>query len=185
MPFKEGYKYHFAGKITVCPLANFKYILNLLSPIFLSAQPSLKVIFPPMPRHLDTPCCGNPTHSTNVCDEGYDGGLLDKITGLRKTQKQFLLEKGVQNFWLLDGVAAIQGISPLEKRDPNRESLAEIITEISLDGVHLTDRAYRNIVDTVGKIFSSLYTGKIGRKLGAYNVSDKGDVVAQLAKATG
>jgi hypothetical protein len=47
MPFKEGYKYHFAGKITVCPLANFKYILNLLSPIFLSAQSSLKIIFPP------------------------------------------------------------------------------------------------------------------------------------------
>jgi hypothetical protein len=46
LPFKEGYKYHFAGKITVCPLANFKYILNLLSPIFLSAQPNLKVIFP-------------------------------------------------------------------------------------------------------------------------------------------
>jgi hypothetical protein len=125
-----------------------------------------------MPRHLDTPCCGNPSHSTNVREEGYAGGLLDKITGLRKTQKQFLLEKGVQNFWLLDGVAAMQGISPPAKRGPNKDSLAEIITEISPDGVHLTDRAYRNIAATVKEIFSALCIGKIGKKLGACTVSD-------------
>jgi hypothetical protein len=172
MPFKEGYKYHFAGKITVCPLVNFKYILNLLSPIFLSAQPNLTVIFPPMPRHLDTPCCGNPTHSTNVREEGYAGGLLDKITGLRKVQKQFLLEKGVQNFWLVDGVAAIQGIPPTEKRGSNRDSLAEIVTEILPDGVHLTDRAYRNIAETTGKIFTALCAGNIGKKTGIDTVSD-------------
>jgi hypothetical protein len=98
--------------------------------------------------------------------------LLDKITGLRKVQKQFLLEKGVQNFWLLDGVAAIQGIPPTEKWGSNKDSLGEIITEILPDGVHLTDRAYQNIAETTGKVFDALRAGNIGKKTGTDNVSD-------------
>jgi hypothetical protein len=172
MPYKEGYRYHFAGKVTVCPDTNFKFILNLLSPIFLSAQENLKIIFPPMPRHLDTTCCKNPSHCTNVRDEGYAVGLLEKITHLRKIQKVHLLEKGVKNFWLMDGIAALQGVAPPEKRGNNRESLPDLLTAIATDGVHLTDLSYRKIAGVVNSTLISLRDGKIGKVTPLASVSD-------------
>jgi hypothetical protein len=169
--YKEGYWYHFAGKIPVCPEQNYKYILNLLAPIFLSAQDSLKVVFPPMPRHLETPCCGNPSHSTNVKDEGHSLTLLDKITGLRNTLKIFLLERGVKNFWLLDGIAAVQGIPPPEKKGSNRDSIPDVLPHLSADGVHLTDSGYRHVATTVIKTFIQLRDGKIVKLTTADSVS--------------
>jgi hypothetical protein len=94
LPYKDLKGWHYAGNITVCPDNNFKQILTALTPIFLSAQNNLKVIFPPMPRCLTGGCCSDPGHSTNVREEVYGTALLDKLTALRgmvkkKSQRQW------------------------------------------------------------------------------------------------
>jgi hypothetical protein len=171
LPYRDGTGYHYAGKITVCPDPNFKHILGMLQPIFLSAQNNFKVVFPPMPRYLGGGCCKSPAHGTNVRDENYAVTLLEKLTNLRGTLKKSLGEMGVQNFWVLDGLAAMQGIAPPEKRGSNRDSLPDLLSSIGPDNVHLTPKAYQNIAKTVGQIFVGLRDGKLGKNSVASSVS--------------
>jgi hypothetical protein len=113
----------------------------------------------------------SPAHGTNVRDKNYAVSLLEKLTNLRSILKKTLVEMGVQNYWLLKGLAAIQGIAPLDKRGSNRDSLPELMSSIRPDNVHLTLKAYQNIAHTVGKIFVGLRDGKLGKNSVASLVS--------------
>jgi hypothetical protein len=177
LPYKDIKGWHYAGKITVCPDANFKLILSDLSPIFLSAQDNLKVIIPPMPRYLSGGCCSIPTHSTNVMDEGHSIAMLDKLTGLRVQMKKKLQDIGVKNYWLLDCLGAILGIAPPENRGSNREISAEIVEKIGTDNVHLTDSGRKNVATVVCRTFLSLRDGKIGKNCPAEKESGIGSCV--------
>jgi hypothetical protein len=167
LPYKDYKGWHYAGKVTVCPENNFIQILSALSPIFLSAQSNLKVILPPMPRYLSGGCCSNTSHSTNVRDEGFSIALLDKLTGLRGIMKKKLAELGTKNYWLLDGLGALLGITPPELRSGNREVIGEVTELIGPDNVHLTDTGKKNVGMVVGRTLISLRDNKLGKSCSA------------------
>jgi hypothetical protein len=53
--------------------------------------------------------------------------------------KKKLAELGTKNYWLLDGLGALLGITPPELRSGNREVIGEVTELIGPDNVHLTD----------------------------------------------
>jgi hypothetical protein len=174
LPYKDLKGWHYAGRITVCPESNFKQILTALTPIFMSAQDNLKVILPPMPRYISGSCCANLSHGTNVGEEGYGIEILDKLTGLRGLMKKNLKDIGLKNFWLLDGIAAVLGISPPEIRGHNRDIVADLSEFIGPDNVHLTDAGKKNVATVIGRTLISLRDGKLGKDCCAISVSGTG-----------
>jgi hypothetical protein len=147
-----------AGDITVCSDTVFKKIVTSLHPIMASAQTSLKIIFPPMPRFINTGCCGDPSHSTNLNEEGHGVRLIEKIVNLRGILKNELNKVGVSNFWLLDGISAVLGIDPKTSRKNNASLVGEVGNVLASDGVHLTGSGYQNVAKMVKSAIEGLVT---------------------------
>jgi hypothetical protein len=150
-----------AGDITVCSDTVFKKIVTSLQPILTSAQTSLKIIFPPMSRFINTGCCGNPSHSTNLNEEGHGICLIEKIVNLRGILKNELNKVGVSNFWLLDGISAVLGIDPKTPWKNNASLVGEVGDILAGEGVHLTGSGYQNVAKTVKSAIEGLVTGTL------------------------
>jgi hypothetical protein len=149
LPFKVNNGYHMDGEEGVCDDETFKKLCGSVGVIFDACSESVKIIIPPLARHLYTSCCGNSRHCTNLKNEDHELSLLHATTHFRPLLKEALIKHGTDRFFVIDGIGAILGVPP----GGNRGAPAEIVRELSdycaKDGVHYTDAAYSNIAKTV------------------------------------
>jgi hypothetical protein len=94
--FKDSSGYHMGGPITVVEDPVFRRLIAMLSEVLRSAQNSIKIVVPPLPRYIFHKCCGKPGHAENVHQDGHSLELL--------------------NFWVLDGVGGLLGFPPGKKK---------------------------------------------------------------------
>jgi hypothetical protein len=118
-----------------------------------------------MARYLNTSCCDNPTHGTNVGKDDHATTLLDKIANLRSVLKSELSRIGVKNYWLpvLDGIGALLGYVPKQTRPNNKDCAESAAKLISRDGVHFVSAGYENIGKCVYAAIQGLYEGTLAK----------------------
>jgi hypothetical protein len=137
LPYKEGGRYHMPGLIETCTEDTFRKIIKSLSPVLLSAQHIAKILITPLPRYVFTPCCAQPTHSTNIHSDGYAEKSLNGVSRLRGILKTECAKMGVQNVWILDGIGALLDTAPGESYGSNLEILPDLRGKLAKDGVHI------------------------------------------------
>ena len=65
-PYKMGGSYHLAGEVTICDQDIFRNLMDMISPILDAAPGRLRILIPPSPRHLFSPCCLAPSLCSNI-----------------------------------------------------------------------------------------------------------------------
>jgi hypothetical protein len=156
LPYKEGGRYHMPGPIETCSEETFRKIIKSLSPVLLSAQQIAKVLIPPLPRYVFTPCCSQPTHSTNILSDGYAEKQLNGVSRLRGILKTECAKMGVQNVWVLDGIGALLDTAPGESYGSNLEILPDLRGKLAKDGVHIETIGNRNMSKTILRSFDAM-----------------------------
>jgi hypothetical protein len=164
LPVKEGKRYHFPGEIKIVTDELFKKINDSVQSILLSAQEKIKIVIPPLPRHVFDRCCSNPLHCRNFGNDDYQISTLDGCTHLRNLLKKLLADMGVQNYWVLDGLGAVLGIDSGKDRGGNGEILSELRPYMGSDGVHFNESAYKNIAKVIIGTVSNLFSGSLGKQ---------------------
>jgi hypothetical protein len=158
---KEGGKYHMPGPVVTCNDDTFRKIIKMLAPVLLSAQNADKILIPPLPRYLFTPCCSLPAHCTNFHSETYAENALGGLSKLRNILKKECASMGVRNVWVLDGIGALLGTPPGESYGTNREILSDLRDTLAKDGVHLERSGNIKVTKSIGLCFAKLRSGKI------------------------
>jgi hypothetical protein len=145
LPVKSGGTYHMYGKVTVNGKDATYHVLEKLLPIF-SLVPGLKIVLPPLPRHLFSPCCDDISHCEEIHEANYAPELYEKVVGLRKTIRDFLHSR-VSNVWVPDTVSKLAG-----EHTSVTSQVEGLRSVFSSDGVHLSSSGadrYSNIVKTI------------------------------------
>jgi len=148
VPFKSAGTYHMGGKVV---LSNKEVLhTNLMRALAaLKLVKGLKVILPPLPRYLVTPCCEDPDHCTGREDSDYSTDLLSATLSVKKTVKEFVVDHGLQNAWVPDIVRKMW------PEDVTTKSLTDRLVRVTAgDGVHLTNDGYSLMGETILSIIS-------------------------------
>jgi hypothetical protein len=161
LPYKSQKGYHLPGKIGVSDNDSFLRTATMANELISLDGPSVRIIIPPLPRHLFKGCCGQPDHSTNLNDEGYALQLLQDTLQFRTLIKNFLLEQGIDNFFVLDGVGALLGIPPGGNRGPAAELLSDLEKIVAADNVHYTELGYKNMCDVIVSAIDQVRNGTL------------------------
>jgi hypothetical protein len=156
LPHKEGNRYHMPGPVVTCSEDTFRKITKSLAPVLLSAQQVKKVLIPPLPRYLFTPCCNSPSHCTNILQDGYMEKSLNGLSKLRGCIKKECVSMGVQNFWVADGTGALIGTPPGESSGPVTEVLPDLKGKLASDGVHIAPEGNRNFAKNIIEILDKM-----------------------------
>jgi hypothetical protein len=85
--------------------------------------------------------------------------------------KAELTSLGIKNFWLLDGIAALLGISPPGKRFGTAEEL-KMVTDMNR-GVHYSGTGYANMAGVIKDAFTGLAENTLRKIDPLPNVSGK------------
>jgi hypothetical protein len=189
LPYKESGKYHMPGPIECCQEDTFKKIIRSLSPVLLSCQHIKKVVIPPLPRYLFTPCCAAPAHCTNLNKDRYAEKSLNSVSKLRDVIKRECLAMGVNDFWVLDGIGSLLGTSVGESYGSNLDAVQDLRGKFANDGVHLEGAGNRsvakNIISALDKMSNtgtsegSVFTGKAAAFFWRGFLSPVGDPVGR------
>jgi hypothetical protein len=149
LPFKANGRYHMGGKVCVCSRDNVVQTLYSSREIFAQVQ-GRKIVLPPLPRYLYTPCCEDPTHCTGTGTSEHIRDTIESSVGLRKHIQDGLVKSGVTDFSVPDLLQQMLG----EKSDFNRmgEKLRPLTSD---DSVHLTVAGYARVADIVQKTIES------------------------------
>jgi hypothetical protein len=156
LPFKDGSKYHMLGPVVACNEDTFRKIIKSLAPVLLSAQSIKKILIPPLPRYLITPCCNTATHCTNILRDGYMEKALSGLTKLRGLIKKECIGMGVLNFWVMDGVGALLGTPPGECHGSTNEIIPELRGKLASDGVHIDPAGNRNLAKNISETMEKM-----------------------------
>jgi hypothetical protein len=114
---------------------------------------------PPSPRYVFSGCCVDPSHSTNVKDEGYSAQTLDSVLHFRKLLKTSLVgSEGMGTFWVTDTLACL-GTIPV----PVQEKLLVLCTALGNDGVHFSAQGRYNLFTNLAKTIYGLKNGTLGK----------------------
>jgi hypothetical protein len=149
LPFKTNQGYHMGGKIGVCSDESLLHTVHTASEIITRDGPSVRIMLPPLPRHLFKGCCNTRGHSTNIKEEGYTLNLLQSTIRLRPVLKNALLGMHIENFFVVDGVGALLGVPPGGNRGPLGELLPDLEKITAPDNIHYTELGYKNLSDTI------------------------------------
>jgi len=144
LPVKIGPQYHLPGGVSVTEDTVFKKTVTSSIPVLKLAD-GAKILIPPLPRYLSTPCCQNKEHCTNLRDPGYGTDQLDKLTLLRDCLKSTIITAGIPNVRILDGIGALGGIAPPNSRPGNAAFLGSVSKCLCRDGVHFTEEGTANM----------------------------------------
>jgi len=143
LPLKIGNSYHLPGAVRVVSEPVLKNTLRTLTPL-LQSLTGPKVILPPLPRYLATPCCGNREHCSNFGERDYANGLLDGLTRVRNQVKTHCHDSGIQNFRVMDGVSTVLGYR--EGGRPKTEIILPDLKNVAArDGVHFNEAGLKNL----------------------------------------
>jgi hypothetical protein len=171
LPFKASNGYHLEGEVSVCEDDVFLKLVATTHDILKSVAQCVKIVIPPLPRHLYTPCCGNRKHCTNSKSEGFELGLLHATTHFRPILKDSLMEMGVTRFFVLDGIGGILGIPAGENRGAASEIVRDLKQYCGPDGVHYTEPGYANLARTVISAIEGVQSGTLTKASVSKNVS--------------
>jgi hypothetical protein len=161
LPYKSQKGYHLPGKIGVSDNDSFLRTATTARDLLTLDGPDVRILIPPLPRYLFKGCCGQSDHSTNLGDEGYALQLLHDTLHFRPLLKTTLLELGLENFFVLDGVGALLGIPPGGNRGPATELLADLEKIMAADNVHYTELGYKNMCDIILAAIEQVRNGSL------------------------
>jgi hypothetical protein len=161
LAFKDTCKYHMAGAVTTCTDEVFKKIIRSLSPVLLSAQEVQKLVLPPLPRYLFSPCCPNSSHCTNLSEDNYAEKSLSGLAKLRGILKKECKAIGMKNYWILDGVGSVAGSPPGKSAGSASDVLSDLKPALANDGVHLTTIGNRNLAGNINSTIAELKSGTL------------------------
>jgi hypothetical protein len=93
--------------------------------------------------------------------------MLQATTKFRPFLKDTLLKKGLEKFFILDGVGALLGILPGGNRGAPVEILSELSAYCATDGVHYTEPGYANLVKTISAAIKGVKNGTLTKSCAA------------------
>jgi hypothetical protein len=166
LPFKYGNGYHMEGRIGVCDDESFLRLLHSLEPLINHGKPSIKIFVPPLPRYIFSGCCSLKSHSTNVGETDHSEKLLGNAVKFRTILKTALLNRGIDDFFVLDGVGSLIGIPPGENRGPVKTIVPELKNVTGKDGVHFTDTGYGNLCSAIMRAINDIQNGTLTKSKG-------------------
>jgi hypothetical protein len=175
LPQKENGRYHMKGPVVICETETYKKIIRSLSPVLLSAQDAVKVLIPPLPRYVFSPCCSNPQHCTNLGTEGAVEKLVNGVTNLRNILKKECGVMNIKNHWVLDGVGALSGVPVAHTAGSNRELLPELKGSLADDGVHLSQDGTRKLALSIVSAINGVNTGVLTKSFANTNAGKSGE----------
>jgi hypothetical protein len=182
LPFKSNKQYHMEGKIGVCDPETIIRLISSMQDLILSVDAGTKIFVPPLPRYLYKGCCSQKTHSTNTEEEGYALNLLNDTMRLRSVIKTDLLSRGMENFFVLDGVGALLGVTPGCNRGPASESLADLDKIMADDNVHFSELGYKNLGTTILQAIDGIKDGSLTKTVQSQQSASAGAGSAPAGK---
>ena len=139
LPFKYGGKYHFGGKVLVCPNAILRNTIRTLKPVF-DVIKGDSLFCSPFPRCLYNGCCTEPEHCPGVDTEEYVKSLLHDTLNLRTVCQNMISEMGMVRMWVPDVVHKM-----LPACNNNSEIAVGLKHVVAADGVHFTSDGYEKM----------------------------------------
>jgi hypothetical protein len=139
LPFKYGGKYHFGGKVLVCPNAVLRNTIRTLKPVF-DVIKGDSLFCSPFPRCLYNGCCSEQDHCPGVDTEDYVKSLLHDTLNLRTVCQNMLSEMGMVRMWVPDVVHKM-----LPACNNNTEIAVGLRHVVAADGVHFTSDGYEKM----------------------------------------
>jgi len=150
-PYRDGRGYHLPGEVTVCKEDIFEKIVETVLPVVDSVPDHVKVVVPPQPRYLHSPCCDSQAHCVNIGTESYAEQVVSSNLRLRAVLKKKLLEKRIKNHWVADSCCYVKAV-----KDFDAKRRAETLRAVSAgDGVHYTPDGYGNFAGNVAEMLKS------------------------------
>jgi hypothetical protein len=176
LPFKFNNSYHLEGDVGVCDSDSFLRLCDAAGPIFEACKDSVKIVIPPLPRHLYNSCCGNTKHCTNLKNDEYELSMLQATTRFRPLLKDSLLKQGHEKFFVIDGVGGLLGVLPGGNRGAPVEILRELSAYCASDGVHYTEPGYANLAKTISAAEKGIRNGTLTKSSARKeNIAGRGD----------
>jgi hypothetical protein len=161
LPFKASNGYHLEGDVGVCDDEIFLKLVGTTKELFDAVPDCVKIVVPPLPRHLYTPCCNNRKHCTNFKSESYELGMLQATTHFRPILKDAVQKMGIRRFFVLDGVGGLLGIPAGENRGAASEIIRELKNYCGPDGVHYAETGYANLARTIISAMEGIIAGTL------------------------
>jgi hypothetical protein len=168
LPYKTEGKYHMGGKVSTCTKENIIHTLGTAKGI-LSHFSGKKIILPPIPRYLFTPCCPAKGHCVGTGTPEHIKGAIESTLGLRKHIQEGLVKAGVTNFTVPDVLQQMLG----EKSD--FAAMGDKLRTLSdPDGVHLTKEGYAKMADVLVYVIEKSKSAAVNLVTGADAVPKPG-----------
>jgi hypothetical protein len=163
LPFKSGHGYHLEGEVGVCDDATFVKLCGATKPVLDACGPAIKILVPPLPRHIYTGCCASKNHCTNRAEIDYELKILQQAMHFRPLLKETLLNMGLENFFVLDGIGGLLGVPAGSNRGPASEIVTELRKYCAIDGVHFNEIGYANLGRVIFEAISGIKSGTLTR----------------------
>jgi hypothetical protein len=161
MPMKEGGGYHLPGNVEVCKDDIFGKLIDIVQPVLDCAESSVRVVIPPQPRYLYSPCCSDRSHCCNVGLESHAETLLAGCFRLRSILKRKLTASGsVAPPWVMDSCCCV----PNAPGCTVTEKLVVLKRVSAKDGVHFSPEGNTNVAKNICETLSLLQTGTLGKR---------------------
>jgi hypothetical protein len=151
--------------VGVCDDNSFLKQVATTKEVFEISVPCVKIVVPPLPRHLYKPCCNNRKHSTNFKSEGYELNMLQATTHFRPLLKDAVAKMGVSKFFVLDGVGGTLGVPASENCGAAAEIIQELKNYCGSDGVHYTETGYANLTRTLISAINGIRSGTVTKSV--------------------
>ncbi len=149
-------RYHIDGNLRMASGKQASKILEKFLPILRLLKKNKKLIFAPLPRYLQQPCCLDKTHCLNRKEEGYLSGMMASIKEIRRDMKDACHEMRVSNYKVVNRCTLL---------DLSEESdSSSWIEAMGTDPVHLTEAGLTKLADSVLKISESTDSSFSGGK---------------------
>jgi len=159
MPIREGGGYHLPGTVEVCTDEIFGKLVELVQPILDAVENRIRLVIPPQPRYLFSPCCSERSHCSNVGVGTHAESLLAGCFRLRAILKRKLLIGGANiPPWVMDTCCSVYGA---EKTVVEK---LEVLKRVSAsDGVHFTTEGNGNVAKNILVTLEKLQSGNLGK----------------------
>ena len=147
--------------VEVCTDEIFGKLIELVQPILDAVENKVRLVVPPQPRYLFSPCCSERSHCSNVGVGTHAEGLLAGCFRLRAILKRRLLT-GSANIppWVMDTCCSVYGS---EKTVVEK---LEVLKRVSAsDGVHFTAEGNGNVAKNICETLEKLQSGNLGKTL--------------------
>ncbi len=163
LPIKSGGKFHMYGKVSTFTKETLNVFMEKMQPI-LNNFPGYKIVLPPLPRYIHSPCCTAPGHCEDIGTPEYASDILAKTVGLRKIVRDFVHTR-IGNVWVPDTLGEILekgGAGSSTGTGNGSSTLAEQADSLRYffagDGVHMSREGANVYTEIVHKIIDERIT---------------------------